>query len=289
MNSVGLTAILNASVEGPVPSAVAACAHDLRRLWPQASAILTYGSVLRGDTPADTLIDFYVLVDGAAGVSANPLLRLAGHLVPPNVYYGEVKEDGHTWRYKCAVVTVTDFAAWMSPQISNPYFWARFCQPCRLVWTANTASRSAVIAALAEAATTAYRHARHLLPHGAPLDQWRTLFRATYATELRPEAASRADQLVGLHTAHFTDLSQALSDVAPLPASWAAKRWLGKAWSLLRLAKAAFTFRGGVDYAAWKIERHSGVKLDVKDWNRRHPLLSALLYWRFLRRKKALK
>jgi hypothetical protein len=45
--------------------------------------------------------------------------------------------------------------------------------------------------------------------------------------------------------------------------------------NLARLAKAAFTFSGGVDYIAWKIERHSGHKIEVTPFQRRHPLLAA--------------
>jgi hypothetical protein len=30
-----------------------------------------------------------------------------------------------------------------------------------------------------------------------------------------------------------------------------------------------------MDYVAWKVERHSGVRIDVKPWQRRFPLLAA--------------
>jgi hypothetical protein len=53
---------------------------------------------------------------------------------------------------------------------------------------------------------------------------------------------------------------------------------------VLRLVKAVFTFDGGADYVAWKIQRHSGVRVDISDWQRRHPLLAspvlAIRYWR---------
>jgi hypothetical protein len=41
----------------------------------------------------------------------------------------------------------------------------------------------------------------------------------------------------------------------------------------MRLVKSAFTFEGGVDYLLWKIERHSGVRVEVSDRVRRHPLI----------------
>jgi len=62
------------------------------------------------------------------------------------------------------------------------------------------------------------------------------------------------------------------------------RRIQGKALSLLRLAKAVFTFRGGVDYILWKLERHSGVKIEASERVRRHPLIYGWgLAWRLYR------
>ncbi len=45
------------------------------------------------------------------------------------------------------------------------------------------------------------------------------------------------------------------------------------------------TFEGGVDYILWKIERHSGVTVDIEPRLRRHPLLAMwILAWRLYRR-----
>jgi hypothetical protein len=45
---------------------------------------------------------------------------------------------------------------------------------------------------------------------------------------------------------------------------------------MLRLLKAGATYSGGVDYLAWKINRHAGTKIEVKPWQRRWPLLAAV-------------
>jgi hypothetical protein len=50
------------------------------------------------------------------------------------------------------------------------------------------------------------------------------------------------------------------------------------------LAKSAYTFEGGIDYVLWKIERHSGVRVQLAPWQRRHPLLAAPGLIRKLRR-----
>ncbi|MCA9474766.1 MAG: hypothetical protein KC563_03010, partial [Nitrospira sp.] len=54
--------------------------------------------------------------------------------------------------------------------------------------------------------------------------------------------------------------------------------------SMLRLMKAAFTFQGGADYLIWKIERHSGVKVELTPTQRRHPIITGLvIFWRLYR------
>jgi hypothetical protein len=69
--------------------------------------------------------------------------------------------------------------------------------------------------------------------------------------------------------------------------AWASRRRRGKLLSVLRLLKAAFTFAAGADYLAWKISRHSGVEVKLKPWQRRHPILGALVLLPALLRKGA--
>jgi len=67
--------------------------------------------------------------------------------------------------------------------------------------------------------------------------------------------------------------------------AWARRARLGRALNVLRLLKAALTFDHALDYVVWKVERHSGVRLEVAPWERRFPLLAAPgLYWRLRRR-----
>jgi hypothetical protein len=68
-------------------------------------------------------------------------------------------------------------------------------------------------------------------------------------------------------------------------AGWQLRRMQGKLLSLLRLMKATFTFQGGMDYIAWKLERHTGVPVEVSPKVRRHPLIYGWgLLWRLYRR-----
>lgn len=280
-----LSAFLSQHAARAVHPLVADFARTLAERQQGAVAVLAYGSALRDSSPADTLIDYYVLVERPSDISGNPLLRWLGNRVPPDVYYGEHVQDGVVARSKYAVMTLDCFMEFVSPNTSNPYLWARFCQPSRIVWLRDEVTRGHIIEALRTATRTAFGHGLFL----SPSSPWQSLFENTYRTELRPESAARAVLIVQSDSTYYRQLTSLLKGCPPIASSWAVKRFTGKLWSIARLAKAAFTFQGGADYAAWKIERHSGVKIEVTDWQRRHPFLAGVMMLPKLLGKKGLR
>jgi len=112
-----------------------------------------------------------------------------------------------------------------------------------------------------------------------PLGLWRRAFELTYGTELRAERKERPGSIVERDASFYRKLSEALPD---LPGSfqgeqdWRRYRRRGKRAQVMRLAKASFTFAGGADYIAWKINRHAGTDIQLKPWQRRWPLLAAI-------------
>ncbi len=283
-----LHALIAEEIARPVPPEVAALAEAARARHERGSgvrAVLAYGSTLREATPEESLVDLYVLTEDLAAVSPRLAARLGCRLVPPNVHYTEAEHEGRTWRAKHAVLPLALFARKMRPDVSNPYFWARFSQPCRLVWCRDKATREAVVNALAQAVETMLRAG---LSVARPGDGWREIWiralEATYTTELRPESASRAALIVERNADWCRKTAGAVlgenfrvTAETPRPAArWRLRIIAGKVLSILRLAKAAFTFTGGAEYIAWKIERHSGVHVELKPWQKRHPLLAAL-------------
>ena len=301
-----------AEVAQPVGAAAFALVDAIvRRHGHAVDAVLFYGSCLRrGDPTAaeDPVFDFYVLVDDYRHIYQGRLAAFANALLPPNVFYLETTWHDRALRAKYAVVALRQFRQAMSVHAVHSYFWARFAQPARLPYTRDERARAAVVDSLVEAVTTLVRNTVGLLNDPfAPVELWTGAFRATYAAELRAERDDRAaliyeadreryDRLAApaLQAAGFNvkineddRLSVALTKDARrrAAAAWRRRRVLGKLLSLLRLAKGAFTFAGGVDYLLWKIERHSGVKTTVTPWQRRHPLLAAPgLAWRLYRR-----
>lgn len=281
-----LEAIVARTAGEPVPPEIAAMALVVRRRHgPRTAAVLAYGSSLRGVPAADTLIDLYVLTDDWSAVSTSPLARLGCWLLPPNVYYAESAWDGTRLRAKSAVVPLARFAARMAATTANPYFWARFAQPCRIVYGRDAAARDAVIGALAQAVRTMIAASLPLArPGDGPIELWQRGLAETYRTELRAEAASRAGEIVAADPDYYRSVTEAVLGVGwsavSGPEAAAVRLWRrrvgGKVLSVLRLLKAAFTFQGGADYLAWKIARHSGAAIELRPWQRRHPILGAL-------------
>jgi hypothetical protein len=289
-------------LDQPVSPSVRAMAEAIRhRFGTAATAVLFYGSCLRRPETqlGDSLLDFYVLVDDYRRAYPATLLAVANHLLPPNVFYRELQQGNVMLRAKYAVISERQFAHGTSAAAPNVSLWARFCQPARLVWSRDPAAAAAAAAACSEAVLTMLAASRAgpsaantALNEDAILQRWIAGFQETYRAELRPEGSDRAAQIVANDAARYRQITPlAIRALPDRPngdagsASWRRSRLLGKLFNIARLAKAAFTFEGGLDYALWKIARHSGISVEVTDWQRRHPLLAAPgLAWRLYRR-----
>ena len=237
-------------------------------------AVLFYGSCLRQKQLDGLMLDFYLVVSDYGAAYAKRWLALANRLIPPNVFYFE--KDG--LRAKYAVLSEADFRRLNGPETRNVTVWARFAQPSRLVWTRDEIARDAAIDGVARAAPTLLAAAGPRKGEGA-LDPWRRAFSLTYSAELRAERKGRSCSIVDEDRERYRRFTApVLATIPPNAAgsSWRRRRIEGKALSVLRLAKASLTFDGGPDYIAWKINRHAGTDIQLKDWQRRWPLLAAI-------------
>jgi hypothetical protein len=298
-----LLAFVRAELAAPVPSEVAAFAHALADAM-EAEAVLFYGSNLRTGELAGVL-DFYVLTQDPP---AGPLERWLW----PRVGYRELTIAGHPLRAKIATLSLAVFRRAASGTALDTTIWARFVQPAAVVFARTPAIRGQVEAAVAGAAETAARFAAVLGPaRGPALEFWRTLFRHTYRAEFRIEKPGRERDILGYQADRYERLlplawasagvpfavtPEGLSpDLEPsrrrrLRRAWRRRQRAGKPLNVARLMKAAFTFDGAARYAAWKIERHTGVKVAVTPFRERHPILAApgviLSLWRARRRRQ---
>jgi hypothetical protein len=237
-------------------------------------AVLFYGSCLRQEQLDGLMLDFYLIVSDYRAAYDKTWLALANRLIPPNVFYFE--HDGLAAKY--AVLSEADLDRLCGPETSSVSVWARFAQPSRLVWAAGEKARTRVIKAVPRAAPTLLA-AAGIRPGEEPLDRWRRAFALTYSAELRAERKAQANSVVDLDPGRYQRFTgAAVAEAARLRphGKWGWRRLEGKTLSVVRLAKASLTFAGGADYIAWKINRHAGTDIQLKPWQRRHPLLAAI-------------
>jgi len=263
-------------------------------------AVVLYGSSRRSANVRDGLVDLMAVVADYRSVHGTGLAAVFNHLLPPNVYYLEAGPEHARVRSKYIIVSEANFKARTAGGLDG-YFWARFTQPCRLVWAADTDAADLLAKARTRAAAHFARQALALGNGGFTAARfWVRAVSATYGCELRPEPPGAADALIDRDPEFWRRLSQALlpslTGVSTaedgtfrinLPRRrqlsgrlrWVLRRGWSKLLHVLRLLKAAGTFANGVDYLSWKIERHSGIKVEVTDSMRRHPRLAS---WKLL-------
>jgi hypothetical protein len=277
--------LVAAELAEPVDPRAAQLAAAVAARYPGAArAVLFYGSCLREQQLDGLMLDFYLIVSEYRAAYGGGWLAAANRLVPPNVFPFEA--GGLTCKY--AVLSEADFARLCGPETDNPSVWARFAQPARLVWSADEAARATTIDAIARAAPTLLARTLPTLAGepADPLDFWRAAFALTYAAELRAERKTRSGSIVDGDPDRYRRWTPAALDAArglipPQDRAHAARGWKrtqrrGKRLTLLRLAKASATFAGGIDYLAWKINRHAGTQIAIRPWQRRWPILGAI-------------
>ena len=287
------------------PSSRALAGAIRERHGPTVAAVLFYGSCLRQDPdqePPEGIQDFYAIVDDCRDAYDSRWQAFANRLLPPNVFYIERGWRGRTVRAKYAVVSRDQFLKGTSPAAFHPSLWARFSQPVALVQARGRGDAVRDDRGDHPGRGDDAAGERGLVPSPArPADLWQEALRRTYGAELRPESADRAATIYQADAERYDRMARLVfsdqirddgriaiqataEETARARRSWLARRLLGKPLSVLRLMKSLFTFDGGVDYALWKVERHTGVRVPVSGFERRHPILNApRLLWRVWR------
>ncbi len=296
-----LVSLLAAEAAAPVADVVTDFAAAIAASYPPgaARAVIFYGSCLREQAFEGMMLDFYLIVANYDAAYGKRWLARANRLLPPNVF--PARHSGQTGDLiaKVAVLSEADLALLCSPMAGDVSVWARFAQPVRLVWAADGEARRSVSLGLAGAVRTLFHLARPMLPPDEPWEAlaiWRQGFALTYGAELRAERKGRSDSVVDADPARYQAVGDAViaEGIALLPPKAAAQRWAsfrrrGKLLTLARLAKASATYAGGIDYLAWKINRHAGTRIELRDWQRRWPILGALTLLPRLLRQGAVK
>ena len=293
---LSLTQLVAEELAVPVQAGVCDfAAHIAAQYGDAARAVLFYGSCLRSEQLLGEMLDFYLIVSDYDAAYGKSWLATWNRRLPPNVF--PFQHDGLI--AKVAVLSESDFHDLNRPAASAVSVWARFAQPSRLVWCADDRAQHAAVIAISGAAPTLLNAALAFVERPVDvLDLWQSGFQMTYGAELRAERKDRPSSVIAFDPERYRRFGIAalghthianemrgdkvllLPDVdgriAQEKNRWPSLRRRGKLLTIARLAKAAFTYAGGIDYLAWKINRHAGTQIIIQPWQRKWPLVAAL-------------
>lgn len=293
---LSLTKLVAEELAVPVQDGVCDFAEHIATQFGAASrAVLFYGSCLRSEQLHGEMLDFYLIVSDYEAAYGKTWRATWNRRLPPNVFpfqFGDLIA-------KVAVLSEADFHDLNRPAASAVSVWARFAQPSRLVWCADEAARQSAIMAISGAAPTLLNAALAFVEREVDvLDLWQSGFQMTYGAELRAERKDRPSSVIAFDPERYTRFGAAAlhhtlianehrgnkivlqpdldGRIVQEKARWPGLRRRGKLLTIARLAKAAFTYAGGIDYLAWKINRHAGTQIVIRPWQRKWPLVAAL-------------
>ncbi|EHD13641.1 hypothetical protein CIN_18330 [Commensalibacter intestini A911] len=260
--------------------------------------VIYYGSTLwKQDLTG--LLDFYIVCEDLSDWYEGKVSSLlANQMLPPNIEYYEYTEQDVSLRAKVAILSLSQLREATGLQSIDTTMWARFCQPIKIMWSRDVDARRDLFRCLIRAVATASWWAAYLGPkEGTSEEFWCNLFTQTYGAELRVETKNRPMSILENREIYFNQLLKAgwfglgisfsetcynqffleISDTEREQAlcKWNVRKRLGRPLNIARLVKAAFTFKGGAEYLAWKIKRHQGIELNLTSFQKRHPLVSA--------------
>ena len=294
-----LTAMMAAETLDP-PDRVLDVMEAIRERHPgRVLGFVYYGSSLRALDDPEKMLDFYVLVDSYTATHGRGWRALSNRLIPPSVFYLERETGGVLSTCKYSIITLDEFERRCADGFLSQV-WGRFSQPCALLGARDAEVADRIARARAAAV-------RKIAAETAPLfdsdtrydDFWTRAYYESYRTELRPESNDgRAREIVERYNDRYRALTQVLypaSEGGTIPATsstgsgsamrWFLRRLVGRPIAAARVLNSAATFDGGLDYVLRKVERHSGVRLDVSEAQRRHPVLwSPVLGWKLWRK-----
>lgn len=293
----------------PVKAEITEFAAHIAAAYPGAArAILFYGSCLRSEQLAGEMLDFYLIVSNYTAAYGKGWMATWNKRIPPNVFPFQSGE----LIAKVAILDEDDFHALNRTPASAVSVWARFSQPSRLVWCADQAARKRTILSISGAAPALLNAAlSHMEREVDILDLWQSGFAMTYGAELRAERRGRPSSVIEHDRGRYTRFGHAALHHTPIPNEvrgekihlladperradrekrrWPKLRRNGKFLTIARLIKAAFTYANGIEYLAWKINRHAGTKITLRAWQKRWPILAAVLLLPRLLAKGAVK
>ncbi len=269
-------------------------------------AILLFGSQLvRASPSAHSAWDLVVVVDAygpfhralsAAGHHRRPpwLLSALGAWLPPNITAFD--PGGGLPLAKCAIVSTEHFGRALGPDSPDHFLKGRMVQKVGVMWVRSDADEAWVGERLANARRDVLAWAGPYLDESfTPAELAQRMLQVSYGGEVRPESADRVDAVFEAQRDFLVEAYAAVlgeaedrGEVVRLAGGRfsfegshvpVARRRMDRyfAWSkvraTLRWAKHIVTFNDWLTYIQRKVERRTGVEIEITPWERRLPLL----------------
>ncbi len=277
-----------------------ACGRDL-------VSVVFFGSRLLGTSPDErSAADLVVVVENYLRFyetigSRLPAARHSGimaalnRVLPPNIIYLN-DPGGMRAGAKCFVVTEYDLGLALSPDAKDHFFRGRLAQRVHIVHARSERDRLALERRIDAARRLTVDWVPIYIqdvPFGV-LDFCRRMMEISYAGEIRPEARSRVLEVFQAQVSFFRLVyGRVLQDAAregrlivegdryrpAKKSSWRERqRWAAffrrsKARATMRWFKYMLTFDDWLDYIVRKVERRSGVRIELSKSERRFPVI----------------
>lgn len=293
----------------PTPPDVLRTVEILRRgCGNTVVAVIFFGSHLVGTSPGrHSAADLVLVVESYAAFyrrlrSIHPmrhapwLLAAVNRILSPNII-SLIVPDTEGPGCKAIVITERDLASALSAHPADHFCMGRLTQSVRLVDARDEVAGTRIEEVLANARRTAvewvplYRQGPFTVTDFA-----RTMLEISYSAEIRPESGGRSAEVFRSQADHLIELYTAVLDEAVAdgrlardgdryervrPAGrflrwrWRFYFWWSEVRATLRWFKYILTFDGWIDYLARKIERRTGLRVDVTEAERKWPFLLA--------------
>jgi hypothetical protein len=271
-------------------------------------AVLLFGSRLVDTTPSpfsaydliavvDDYFPFYQRLHGARLHVRGPrtLTALAGVLAPNVISFDPALPGGEI--AKIMVLNARDFDRALSKHARDHFLRGRLVQNTAILMAREPALRAHLEASVAFARKDVLRWAGPWLPATfTPLELARRMLEVSYAAEVRPEAGGRVAAVFEAQTAFLAGAYRTVLEEAEregiavrLPgaerwrlvepsSAWSALGWRlyfvrSKARATARWVKHMLTFNDWLTYIQRKVERRTGMHVELTPLERRLPLL----------------
>ena len=275
----------------------------------QVEAVILYGSHLNKASPdRHSAYDFVVVVKGypafyrnlkAAREMHRPswLMAAAARVLPPNVI-AFTPDEGREGLAKCLIISREHLQEALGPKPRDHLLLGRMVQKVALVWARDEASSEWVLELLAGARVGVMEWVGPFLDEEFDAASvGRRLLAVCYRAEFRPEAGNRSETIFEAQRSHFVEhltpvLEKGVRDgwLAPVEAperryrfverpGWRPRmRWRwhfirSKARVTIRWPKHVLTFDNWLPYITRKLERRTGIQVELTRLERALPLI----------------